>query len=46
MSIDLKISTEVSELTSQGAFALTTPGTTATLTIPALIVRRAETLGT
>ena len=41
--IDLKISTEVSELTSQGAFALTTPGTTASLTIPALIVRRAET---
>ncbi|MDP1600638.1 type II and III secretion system protein family protein [Phenylobacterium sp.] len=41
--IALKISTEVSELTSQGAFALSTPGTTATLTIPALIVRRAET---
>lgn len=41
--IALKVSTEVSELTSQGAFALTAPGTTASLTIPALIVRRAET---
>ncbi len=41
--IALKVSTEVSELTSQGAFALSTPGTDASLTIPALIVRRAET---
>lgn len=41
--IALKISTEVSELTSQGAFSVTTPGTSTTLTIPALTVRRAET---
>ncbi|CAN7184326.1 type II and III secretion system protein family protein [Phenylobacterium sp. LjRoot164] len=41
--IALKVSTEVSELTSQGAFSLTTPGTSAALTIPALTVRRAET---
>lgn len=41
--IALKISTEVSELTSQGAFSLSTPGTSAALTIPALTVRRAET---
>lgn len=42
-NIALKVSTEVSELTSQGAFSLSTPGSTATLTIPALTVRRAET---
>jgi len=41
--IALKVSTEVSELTSQGAFNITTPGTDAVLTIPALTVRRAET---
>ncbi len=41
--IALKVSTEVSELTSQGAFSVTTPGTSAALTIPALTVRRAET---
>ncbi|MGH6996563.1 MAG: type II and III secretion system protein family protein, partial [Phenylobacterium sp.] len=41
--ISLKVSTEVSELTSQGAFSLSTPGTSAALTIPALTVRRAET---
>lgn len=41
--ISLKVSTEVSELTSQGAFSLASPGATATLTIPALTVRRAET---
>ncbi|HEY2658560.1 MAG TPA: type II and III secretion system protein family protein [Caulobacteraceae bacterium] len=40
--ISLKISTEVSELTNQGAFALATSGTTS-LTIPGLDVRRAET---
>ncbi|MFA7263716.1 MAG: type II and III secretion system protein family protein [Caulobacter sp.] len=41
--ISLKISTEISELTTQGAFTLggSTSGTS--LTIPALTVRRAET---
>ncbi len=41
--IAIKVSTEVSELTSQGAFSLSTPGASAALTIPALTVRRAET---
>jgi pilus assembly protein CpaC len=46
--ISLKVSTEVSELTNQGAFALSTGSSTgtsssATLTIPGLNVRRAET---
>jgi pilus assembly protein CpaC len=41
--IALKMSTEVSELTSQGAFSLSTPGASAAFTIPALTVRRAET---
>ncbi|MBT9473286.1 MAG: type II and III secretion system protein family protein [Pseudomonadota bacterium] len=41
--IAIKVSTEVSELTSQGAFSLATPGASAALTIPALTVRRAET---
>ena len=41
--ISLKVSTEVSELTSQGSFSLATPGASAVLTIPALTVRRAET---
>ncbi len=41
--IALKISTEVSELTTDGAFSVTTPGTNTSLTIPALSVRRAET---
>jgi pilus assembly protein CpaC len=40
--ISLKISTEISELTTQGAFTLGGGGGT-TLTIPALTVRRAET---
>ena len=40
--ISLKISTEVSELTNQGAFTLGA-GTSASLTIPGLNVRRAET---
>lgn len=40
--ISLKISTEVSELTNQGAFALQTSATS-TLTVPGLNVRRAET---
>lgn len=39
--ISLKLSTEVSELTNQGAFAMTVGS--ATLTIPGLNVRRAET---
>jgi len=41
--IALKISTEVSELTSQGAFTLQASANTVGLTIPALTVRRAET---
>ncbi|MDP3855661.1 type II and III secretion system protein family protein [Phenylobacterium sp.] len=41
--IAIKMSTEVSELTTDGAFSLSSPGANATLTIPALIVRRAET---
>lgn len=47
--ISLKISTEVSQLTTQGSFTLATSSTTSTgsstpaLTIPALTVRRAET---
>jgi pilus assembly protein CpaC len=40
--ISLKISTEVSELSQQGAFTLAT-GAASTLTIPSLTVRRAET---
>lgn len=41
--IALKVSTEVSELTSQGAFSLAAPSAGTALTIPALTVRRAET---
>lgn len=41
--IALKISTEVSELTTQGAFTLGGSASDTTLTIPALTVRRAET---
>jgi pilus assembly protein CpaC len=42
--IALKISTEISELTTQGAFTLGGGGASSTsLTIPALTVRRAET---
>lgn len=41
--IALKVSTEVSEVTSQGAFTVNNAGTGTALTIPALIVRRAET---
>lgn len=41
--ISLKISTEVSELTTTGAFSLTSSSTSTSLTIPALNVRRAET---
>jgi pilus assembly protein CpaC len=41
--ISLKISTEVSELTNQGSFSLSTSPTTS-LTIPGLNVRRAETV--
>jgi pilus assembly protein CpaC len=40
--ISLKIATEVSELSTDGAFSLSN-GTTATLTIPSLKLRRAET---
>lgn len=40
--ISLRLSTEVSELTSEGAFTLAS-GSTSSLTIPALSVRRAET---
>ncbi len=41
--ISLKISTEVSELTTTGAFSLNSSTTSTSLTIPALNVRRAET---
>jgi len=41
--ISLKISTEVSELSPQGAFTLSTGTSGGGLTIPALVVRRAET---
>ena len=41
--ISLKISTEVSELTSTGAFTVSSAATNTTLSIPALSVRRAET---
>lgn len=41
--ISLKVSTEVSELSSQGAFSIVTPGVNASVTVPALTVRRAET---
>lgn len=41
--IALKISTEVSELTSQGSFSVANGATGTTLSIPALNVRRAET---
>ncbi len=41
--IALKISTEVSELSTTGAFTLQSSGSTTGLTVPALDVRRAET---
>jgi pilus assembly protein CpaC len=41
--ISLKISTEVSELSSLGAFTVATGSTTTALTVPGLSVRRAET---
>jgi pilus assembly protein CpaC len=41
--ISLKLSTEVSELSSQGAFTLSNGAGAPSLTIPALSVRRAET---
>ncbi|WP_304166120.1 type II and III secretion system protein family protein [Phenylobacterium aquaticum] len=41
--ISLKISTEVSELSTTGAFSLASTSTSTSLTIPALNVRRAET---
>lgn len=41
--ISLKISTEISELTTQGAFTLGSSTSGTSLTIPALTVRRAET---
>ncbi|WP_374655982.1 type II and III secretion system protein family protein [Phenylobacterium sp.] len=41
--IALKVSTEVSEVTSQGAFTINNGAAGTALTIPALIVRRAET---
>lgn len=41
--ISLKLSTEVSELTTDGAFSSRGVGTNTTLVIPALSVRRAET---
>ncbi len=41
--ISLKISTEISELTTQGAFTLGSAASNTSLTIPALTVRRAET---
>ena len=40
--ISLKVSTEVSELSQQGAFVLST-GQSSSLTVPSLTVRRAET---
>jgi pilus assembly protein CpaC len=42
--ISLKISTEVSELTNQGSFTLSTGAGSAPLSIPGLTVRRAETM--
>ncbi len=42
--ISLKISTEVSELTNQGAFTLSNGAGAAALSIPGLTVRRAETM--
>jgi len=41
--ISLKISTEVSELSSLGAFTVSSGSTSAALTVPGLSVRRAET---
>jgi pilus assembly protein CpaC len=41
--ISLKISTEVSELTNTGSFNLSTGASSASLTVPGLDVRRAET---
>jgi pilus assembly protein CpaC len=41
--ISLKISTEVSELSPQGAFTISSGSGSANLTVPALVVRRAET---
>lgn len=42
--ISLKISTEVSELSSLGAFTLSSGSSTTALTVPGLSVRRAETV--
>lgn len=42
--ISLKLSTEVSELTSEGAFSARNSATATALVIPALTVRRAETV--
>ncbi|ODT57352.1 type II and III secretion system protein family protein [Phenylobacterium sp.] len=41
--ISLKVSTEVSEISSQGAFTVNNGASGTALTIPALVVRRAET---
>ncbi|WP_336605222.1 type II and III secretion system protein family protein [Phenylobacterium aquaticum] len=41
--ISLKISTEVSELSTSGSFSIASSSTSSSLTIPALNVRRAET---
>ncbi|HEY3696292.1 type II and III secretion system protein family protein [Phenylobacterium sp.] len=41
--ISLRISTEVSELSPQGAFTISNGAGTSGLTVPALVVRRAET---
>ncbi|HWT52759.1 MAG TPA: type II and III secretion system protein family protein, partial [Caulobacter sp.] len=41
--ISLKLSTEVSELSSLGAFTISTGSTSTALTVPGLTVRRAET---
>lgn len=41
--ISLRIKTEVSEITSDGAFAINAPNANASLTIPGLKVRRADT---
>lgn len=41
--ISLRIKTEVSEITSDGAFSINAPNASASLTIPGLKVRRADT---
>jgi pilus assembly protein CpaC len=41
--ISLKVMTEVSDISSNNSLQITEPGTTATVTVPSILVRRADT---